>query len=299
MSLIIDDSMKPSSLIFNKQCSFCNILKILNYTQLIKIVLHDNNRLGKIVNGPNISWLRNVHNNNLINCYFNEAMLGEIIAPISIAWLIEPRSIIPHVYASIPQIQYKFQYIFTYDDILLQRDNTKFKLHPAAGIWTQPLDIPPLKNKKCSFICSSKTMCPMHRFRHEVVKKFEHFVDIYGYYSWVEEKNIGLSDYMFSIAIENSIEDYYFTEKIMDCFVTYTIPIYCGAKKLEHFFDMQGVIVWNEFVKNGQIKMLSKELYENHLPSVIKNRELANKWISSHQVFDWKYLDLLQQIAPA
>ena len=35
---------------------------------------------------------------------------------------------------------------------------------------------------------------------------------------------------MFSVCIENDVYDTYFTEKILDCFATGTIPIYKGTK---------------------------------------------------------------------
>ena len=40
----------------------------------------------------------------------------------------------------------------------------------------------------------------------------------------LKEKEDGLCDYMFSVAIENSNQ--YFSEKLLDCFLTGTIPIY-------------------------------------------------------------------------
>ena len=40
-----------------------------------------------------------------------------------------------------------------------------------------------------------------------------------------------------SIIIENTKSDYYFTEKITDCLITKTIPIYWGANMISHYFD--------------------------------------------------------------
>ena len=47
---------------------------------------------------------------------------------------------------------------------------------------------------------------------------------------------------MFSIVIENSIESDYFTEKLLDCFLTGTIPIYVGTKTTSEYFDTDGII---------------------------------------------------------
>jgi hypothetical protein len=48
---------------------------------------------------------------------------------------------------------------------------------------------------------------------------------------------------MFSVAIENDNSDTYFTEKLTDCFVMGTVPVYYGSRKVvEKYFDPTGVI---------------------------------------------------------
>ena len=37
----------------------------------------------------------------------------------------------------------------------------------------------------------------------------------------------------------------YFTEKILDCFATYTIPIYYGCPNIGDFFNIDGIIVFD------------------------------------------------------
>ena len=50
---------------------------------------------------------------------------------------------------------------------------------------------------------------------------------------------------MFSIAIENSRNGCYFTEKILDCFTTRTVPIYWGCPDIGDYFDMNVIITFN------------------------------------------------------
>ena len=69
------------------------------------------------------------------------------------------------------------------------------------------------------------------------------FVDSFGRgFVAVEHKAEALAQYAFSIAIENSQQDTYFTEKLIDCFSTGTVPIYWGTRKISEYFDMRGVI---------------------------------------------------------
>ena len=59
-----------------------------------------------------------------------------------------------------------------------------------------------------------------------------------------EEKKKCWNSY-FHIAIENSKNKNYFTEKIIDCFLTKTIPIYWGCSNIEEYFNKDGFIKFN------------------------------------------------------
>ena len=56
----------------------------------------------------------------------------------------------------------------------------------------------------------------------------------------VEYKEEALADYMFSVAIENA--DDWFTEKILDCFLTGTVPVYYGTPSITKWFNPDGII---------------------------------------------------------
>jgi hypothetical protein len=51
-----------------------------------------------------------------------------------------------------------------------------------------------------------------------------------------------LFDAMFHIAIENTSINNYFTEKIVDCFQTRTVPIYYGCKNINDYFNPMGIL---------------------------------------------------------
>ena len=50
---------------------------------------------------------------------------------------------------------------------------------------------------------------------------------------------------MFSIIIENDFENDWLTEKINDCLVNYTIPIYVGCKNISNYYNTKGMIICN------------------------------------------------------
>lgn len=115
---------------------------------------------------------------------------------------------------------------------------------------------PPIKTKKCSMIVSNTpdTLRPApntlyHKRKQfaEMILKTDLDVDIYGK-GWsvgsdsrikgeIVDKRDGLRDYEFSIAIENCVENGYFTEKLTDCIMLNTTPIYHGCPNIEMFFS--------------------------------------------------------------
>ena len=58
-----------------------------------------------------------------------------------------------------------------------------------------------------------------------------------------DDKTVLFIDYQFSVAIENSRQTHYFTEKLLDCLVTKTIPIYYGCPNIFEYFDTRGWII--------------------------------------------------------
>ncbi|CAM4406728.1 Glycosyltransferase family 10 (fucosyltransferase) C-term [Pedobacter westerhofensis] len=71
-------------------------------------------------------------------------------------------------------------------------------------------------------------------------------IDIYGwrlnikdprYKGFIDYKFTGLLPYEYSIAIENSEEKNYVTEKFIDCVLCNTIPIYHGAPNVDQIYD--------------------------------------------------------------
>lgn len=131
-----------------------------------------------------------------------------------------------------------------------------------------------------------------HVLRNQVIDalRHRHDVDCFGRgVQWIDSKLEGLSDYAFSIAIENCNRDFYFTEKIIDCFLTDTVPIYWGCPGIERYFDRRGMLVFDDLSELDQIiSGLNYEKYSEMLPFVRQNRDLAisQKWATRPQLFE-------------
>lgn len=163
-----------------------------------------------------------------------------------------------------------FDTIFTHDQELLAISD-RFKFVPAQGSWIVGPGIYE-KHKLVSMISSGKSWTEGHRFRLGWMDKLRDKVDLYGRESNpIEFKEQGLCDYMFSVAIENGSYETYFTEKLLDCFLTGTIPIYHGAPDIGNYFNMDGILSLDEF------DSISPELYHSKLDALQDNLERALK----------------------
>jgi hypothetical protein len=84
----------------------------------------------------------------------------------------------------------------------------------------------------------------------------------------------------FSIVIENTQQENYFTEKLLGCFETLTVPIYMGCPNIADYFDPRGMIVVNslEEIKDAVAK-LTPEHYEKMLPYIKINKEKTQNFL--------------------
>ena len=102
----------------------------------------------------------------------------------------------------------------------------------------------PSKPRLLSVITSNKAFTRGHLDRIKFVEKLKaHFgdqIDIFGRgFRPFDDKWDVLYPYKYHIAIENSSEPYYWTEKISDCYLTGTFPIYHGCTNLADYFSRE------------------------------------------------------------
>lgn len=206
-----------------------------------------------------------------------------------IAWLCEPKAINTASYDFIKKNHSKFDYVFTMDEELLDISD-KFILTLWGGCWIEKeeCDIYPKNKKKISIIASKKTLTEGHKLRQIVVSNLTNLVDVYGRgYTTLDNKIDGLKDYEFSIVIENSRPKNYVSEKIIDCFMTGTIPIYWGASNIEEFFDKDGILVFNNIKEliNIMRDIISENIkYSDYKDVIKKNFETAKKYVCTEDL---------------
>lgn len=136
------------------------------------------------------------------------------------------------------------------------------------------------KKFKLSFIKSAKRDLPGHQLRYEIGSLFDKKYNFEVFYpkERIENKDVLFNDSMFHVTIENTQHDNYFTEKLIDCFMSYTIPIYWGCPNVCDYFDPNGIITFR--TKNeleSILNNLTPEDYVSREEAVKKNYEIAKE----------------------
>ncbi len=143
------------------------------------------------------------------------------------------------------------------------------------------------KNDRVSFITSNKNFYPEHTIRLNFIKfmndqSFD--FDLFGSgFKPLKDKFDGIFDYKYTLAAENYIAKDYFTEKIIDAFLSWTMPIYYGCTNITNYFPPESMIQVD--LKNPQVALakikyaITNKLWDKNIEAIKEARDLVlNKY---------------------
>jgi hypothetical protein len=216
----------------------------------------------------------------------------------------EPR-IVQDLISYVSKNASQFHTIMTYDhDLLVRCPNTRFYI--AAQTWIsheyyQKIDVS-LKEYKISTLAGSKCINQSagHLFRqaiHYGQQELARF-PITFFRSSVQQPplpDLGNNPFLvantsthskedlfhtfqFAIVIENTTQRNYFSEKLIDCLITKTIPIYYGGVNIHQFFNTTGWIILPTTSMEdlaSHLETLRPEYYASYQEIIEQNYEKA------------------------
>jgi len=232
------------------------------------------------------AWKREFNANQEQFVVLTDTTLGQIFNFVDknikvYAWILEPEVINPKPYAFIRKHYNLFHKIFTWNKSLLDISD-KFQFVPFGTCWINDVDCQlHNKTKNISMMISKKQKTQGHLLRHSIFDRYKDSINVFGRnYNPIENKITALKEYKFHIVVENSKEDNWFTEKIIDCFQTGTILIYWGCTSIDKFFSGAGIIKFNDQTELEKIiPTLDDKLYNKLLPSVQENFLESKKYL--------------------
>ena len=197
--------------------------------------------------------------------------------------------------AIIPSFHTIEKFINRADLVLSSTASTKFSvqdkvlpfIHGSTWIHPDQIDIHP-KSNLISLIASAKNKTVGHALRHDVAQRHGSQLHIFGHgYNPVQHKETALTSYMFTVVIENSVDDYYFTEKVIDAFLTGTIPVYWGSPIVSQLFSADGIMIFQGMDDLDRVlKECTKANYYKRMAAVKENFELAKHFKSPEMMLE-------------
>jgi hypothetical protein len=147
-----------------------------------------------------------------------------------------------------------------------------------------------IKTNRLSWVTSNYNNKPGHQLRMDLLSflKNEHFdFDLYGKgFNPIDDKFSGIFPYKYSLAVENYSCNDYWTEKIADCFLSWTIPVYYGCSNIRDYFPKESMILIdpNDPVQAIEIikKAMSGQYWEKNISALKEARELV---LNKYQLF--------------
>lgn len=148
------------------------------------------------------------------------------------------------------------------------------------------------KDNKIAWITSNQRGTKGHMRRMDFLDNIKEldFVDCFGRgIKEVDDKFEILKNYKYAIAYENFKNDFYWTEKIIDSFLSYTMPLYFGCESIDDFFPKGSFIQIDPNDKHIKLflqEIVSSKKWEQNLDSLTKARDLV---LNQYQLFPFLY----------
>jgi hypothetical protein len=186
-----------------------------------------------------------------------------------------------------------FDLILTYDQEILNTCENAV-MFEFGTTWVHDYDYSTQKKFQVSHLVGNKSKTNGHKLRHdvyynqnEITTPKDFYVSSFGsipnnYNSKVlGDKKNPLFDSQYHICIENSKQNNLFTEKLIDCLYTKTIPIFYGCENIRDFFDTRGFFIVNSLSEIIDVcDNLTENTYSEKLEYINKNFDLSIKYIN-------------------
>jgi hypothetical protein len=228
----------------------------------------------------------------------------EDLSPINILVLQEPNEYFGHHDWAIKN-QHLFSFILTWSDKILSNCNNSIFL-PFGSSWITDEIANKSREKIFSVghLCGELLLTYGHQIRHEIIdrekeikipKNFLFKGDRYPISKAILTKESVFASPMFAAVIENTSHNGYFTEKITDCMMLKTIPIYWGCSNIENFYNSNGIITFkntDEFIKI--CNNLTPEYYTSRIDAIEENFKKVSNFQNYENRICFKIFEILK-----
>ncbi|MEM5539843.1 MULTISPECIES: glycosyltransferase family 10 domain-containing protein [unclassified Olleya] len=144
------------------------------------------------------------------------------------------------------------------------------------------------KEDKIVWVTSNQRASIQHNKRMDFLESISDlsFIELYGRgIKEVDSKWDVMRNAKYAIAYENFKNPFNWTEKISDCFLSYTVPLYFGCDRIEDYFPKEAIIQIDP--KDKHIKQFLKEIvHSNNYNQKIEALKAARTLVlDKYQIF--------------
>ena len=183
-----------------------------------------------------------------------------------------------------------YHHLLTHNQELIDL-SPKAHLFEFGTTWIRNYEFPD-KEFSISTLIGGKLMANGHYLRQEVLTNMNRIMGPKNFYvsgnfppkidvsnlKVLGDNKIPLFDSQFHICIENTKRLNWFTEKLIDCMITKTIPIYWGCPNIGNWFNLDGMIMVNNLEDIINVcNSLNENTYNEKLNAINENYEIAKK----------------------
>ena len=185
-----------------------------------------------------------------------------------------------------------YNFLFTHNEDLLI-EIPAAHLFEFATTWIRSYNFPK-KEFGVSTLVGGKLLAPGHQLRQKLwfkenkIKNIPTKFFLSGNMGGIENYNSNpvlgpdknpLFDTQFHICIENTKRNNWFTEKLMDCLQTKTVPIYYGCPNIGNWFNLDGFIIVDNLENIiTACNSLNENSYQEMLDAIEENFEKSKKY---------------------
>lgn len=217
---------------------------------------------------------------------------------ITVLFLCEPNEI-QHLCETTIKYSDRVDFILTHDENVLKTCSNAIEFSFGTS-WVENESIPE-KKFSVSHIVGHKLITNGHILRHKIWYKQDKIKIAKNFF--LSKYNTGIENFVnapilndskqplftsqFHICIENVRKKYFFTEKIVDCMLMKSIPIYWGCTNIGDYFNQDGIIVCNSLEEIiEKTNQLTPDTYNSMIEVVEQNYDFAIKWANISERMD-------------
>jgi len=143
--------------------------------------------------------------------------------------------------------------------------------------------LPVEKTRDIATVCSSKQQKhTLHNDRYRFTQRLKADLpemDVFGHgVRFIEDKSEALDAYRYHLAIENHICEHHWTEKLSDCYLGMSLPIYYGCPNIADYFPEESYLEIDLFNYDASLATIQKAIvddeYSQRLSAIKEARRL-------------------------